>query len=122
MKQRSVRLAALILLVSFLFLSLLSCSTRGSKALCARWETEISDPDLGKFSMVYHFTEEGEIYLEQKKGDVIPFSIPFGTFRVEGEKLVMESDGAENVYTFSVSDTTLTLSQEGKEDLVFRKV
>ena len=72
--------------------------------------------------MVYHFTEEGEIYLEQKKGDVIPFSIPFGTFRVKGEKLLMESDGVESEYTFSVSDATLTLSQEGEEDVVFRKV
>ena len=71
--QSAVLCLCLVLILPFLF----SC-TRADSDLIGRWETEIVDEELGKFSMVYHFTEEGEIFLEQKKGAEIPFSIPFG--------------------------------------------
>ncbi len=114
--QSAVLCLCLVLILPFLF----SC-TRADSDLIGRWETEIVDEELGKFSMVYHFTEEGEIFLEQKKGAEIPFSIPFGTFSVNQNKLVVQSDGKETSFTFSVSENELILSDEKKNEIVFHR-
>jgi len=117
--KRACRFA---LAVCCLFLCLavfLSCSS--NRAVVGRWETQIEDEDLGKVTIVYHFTEDGEIFLEQKQGDAIPFSIPFGSFSVSGERLTIESDGSRSEYTFSVTEEELYLSSEG-EELYFRRV
>jgi hypothetical protein len=90
--------------------------------LVGRWETKIQDEKLGSVPLVYHFTENGEIKLEQKKGDTVPFSIPFGTYSVEGGTLTVSSDGESSVFTFSVSEEKLTLYREGQEPLEFSRV
>ena len=114
------RVCSLCLCIVLLAL-FVSCASHRS-AVAGRWETRIEDEELGTISMVYHFTEDGEIFLEQKKDDTIPFSIPFGTFFVKGEQLTIESDGVQKVYTFSVKEGTLTLSEEGQPDLVFTQI
>ncbi|MBE6712075.1 MAG: hypothetical protein E7580_01000 [Ruminococcaceae bacterium] len=119
MKRVSCLVLALVLLLPFAFLS---CSNADHKALVGRWETEGSDEELGTYSMVYHFTEEGEIFVEQKQGDDIPFSIPFGSWYAEGNRLTIKSDGTEKTFTFSVSDSKLTLSKKGEESLIFHRI
>lgn len=101
-------------------ISLVSCAAGASPE--GRWEITIEDEELGEVRMVYHFTDDGKINLEQKKGDEIPFSIPFGTYVTDGDCLTIFSDGKESGYTFSVTDSTLTLLQEGEEALVFNRV
>ena len=114
--------AMVLCLLLFTCFSLLSCVKNEGEELFGRWETEMVDDELGKFSIVYHFTEEGEIFVEQKQGDAIPFSIPFGTWLVKGDKLTIESDGTEKTFSFSVQGSELTLSGEGEENAVFRRV
>ncbi len=121
MKKILLRAVALCLLLP-LVLTLLSCGQSGGKELFGRWETEMTDEELGKFSMVYHFTEEGEIFVEQKQGDAIPFSIPFGTWSVKGDRVTIESDGVEKTFTFSVQGSELTLRGEGEESTVFHRI
>lgn len=119
--KKSVIVLALFLLFAFLFVFLSSCS--GPEAeLLGRWETSIDSRDLGKVKMVYHFTREGEIFLEQKQSDEIPFSIPFGTFSVEKEKLVIVSDGVEKEFSYEIKGEKLTLSYPDEPDLVFEKI
>ncbi len=108
-------------LCAVMLMLLISCAS-SVKAVVGRWETEIVDEELGKVAMVYHFTDDGEIFLEQKKDDTIPFSIPFGSFSVKGQTLTIESDGAKEVYTFSVSKDRLVLEGKGDLDLVFTRV
>ncbi len=115
------RIFLFLLIFALLCGVLISCSTPG-KELVGRWEIDIQDEELGNFSMVYHFKEDGEIYLEQKTEDVVPFSIFFGIWSVEGEKLVIQGDGKKDTFSYSVTDTELTLSREGEETLNFRKV
>ncbi|MBR3837051.1 MAG: hypothetical protein IKJ74_02805 [Clostridia bacterium] len=117
MKRRFLTALLLLFCVGF---SLVSCSAAPDPV--GRWEIVIEDEELGEVRMVYHFTSEGEINLEQKKGDEIPFSIPFGTYVTDGEHLTIFSDGKESGYTFSVTDSNLTLLQEGQEALVFNRV
>ncbi|MBR2635300.1 MAG: hypothetical protein IKD31_06945 [Clostridia bacterium] len=120
---RLKRIAAVIGLMAALLLVLSSCGNSASqKALIGRWETEISDPTLGKILMVYRFSEEGEIFLEQTEGDVISFSIPFGEYEVKKNQITITSDGASSFYTFSVSETELIFRQEGEEALRFRRI
>ena len=104
-----------------ILLCALSCSSP-EKALSGRWETFLEDEGLGSFSLIWRFTEEGEIYLEQGEEADPSFSIPFATFQVEGEEIVITSEGKESVYTFSVNDNSLILSQEGEEPLKFDRV
>lgn len=120
MKRVSVSVLILVFLLTVPFM-LFSCSEDGDD-LIGRWETEMADEELGSFAMVYHFTEEGEIFIEQKQGDTIPFSIPFGTWKAKGDRLTIKSDGEEQTFTFSVSETELTLSQKGEETLVFHRI
>lgn len=121
MKRFLLRSVALFLCaVCFIFL-LPSCAKQ-EKALVGRWETQIEDEEIGKLSMVYHFTEEGEIFLEQKKGAKIPFSIPFGTYRIDGDRVTVQSDGEETSFTFSVSDRTLTLIDSDQNEVVFQRI
>ena len=115
------RRAAGLIAALFLLFALVSCAGE-TQEIVGRWETAIEDEDLGTVEMVYHFTEEGEIFLEQKAGDEIPFSIPFGSYEIRDGKLTVSSDGSASVYTFSVTENTLTLSAEGAEDVVFRRV
>ena len=118
MKKAFVISLAFLLLFSFAFTS---CSDPKDQ-IVGRWETEIEDEALGNVDMVYHFTKEGSIYLEQREGDTIPFSIPFGTWVLEGDQITISSNGEENRFTFSVSRDTLILKQSGQEDLIFKKV
>lgn len=111
---------AAILLCFLLLVSFASCAS--VPEVVGRWEITIEDEELGSVLMVYHFTEEGEINLEQRDGDQIPFSIPFGTFVVDGDEITVFSDGKSSVYTFSVTNDTLIFSSEGEEDLVFHRV
>ena len=116
--NRRIALALFLLLVSvFVF----SCGVTAEKPV-GRWQTEISDEDLGTVLLVYRFTEEGEIFLEQGDADEVPFSIPFGSYSVSGEKMTIVSDGAAKEFTFSVTEKILTLSAEGEEDMVFEKI
>jgi len=114
------RLWIALLLLFCIGISLVSCAAGASPE--GRWEITIEDEELGEVRMVYHFTDDGKINLEQKKGDEIPFSIPFGTYVTDGDRLTIFSDGKESGYTFSVTDSTLTLLQEGEEALVFNRV
>ena len=118
MKRSFAVLMAVLFLSSF---SLIACSVKEDR-IVGRWETRIEDEDLGKVDMVYHFTEDGKIYLEQREGDTIPFSIPFGTWVLEGQHMTIVSNGEENRFTFSIVGDTLLLKQKGEEDLVFHKV
>lgn len=111
----------ILFLVCAVLLSFFSCSAPESPVV-GRWEIQIEDDEMGKVQMVYHFTREGEVKLEQQEGDRIPFSIPFGTYKTQGKTLTLESEGAGQVYTFSVEENTLTLSAEGEEDLVFQRI
>lgn len=120
MKQVRLRVAALfcILILPLVFFS---CAGHG-ESLYGRWETEAVDEELGTLSMVYHFTEDGEIFIEQKQGDTIPFSIPFGTWSARGDSVTIRSDGEEKTFTFSVDKDELTLSGEGEKSLVFHRI
>ncbi len=118
MKKTFAVLLAILFLCSF---SLTSCADEADR-IVGRWETRIEDESLGSVDMVYHFTENGNIFLEQKEGDTTPFSIPFGTWSLKGEYMTIVSNGEENRFTFSVSEDALILKQEGEEDLVFYKV
>lgn len=109
-------------LVFAVLLSLTSCTSAAQKALIGRWEIQIEDEELGTVAMVYHFTESGQIFLEQREGDKIPFSIPFGTWKIKRKQMTIISDGEENVFSFSISDETLRLSQANGEELVFQRV
>ena len=120
MKKRNA-VVLVWLLLTLLIVSLVSCSS-AEKDLVGRWEIQIQDKELGEFSMVYHFSENGEVYLEQKNGDVVPFSIFFGTWSVEKEGLILQGDGKKDTFSFSLKEDTLTLSREGEEDLVFHRV
>ncbi len=121
MKHTTLKVFALLSLLALLFPFLFSCTSSGAP-LVGRWEIEIRDEELGNFSMVYHFSEDGEIYLEQKTGDAVPFSIFFGTWSVKKDQVTIQGDGKKDVFYFSVSENTLTLSRKGEEDLIFRKV
>lgn len=121
MKKVLFRTAVLCLLLPIV-LVLLSCSQNDGKELFGRWETEMTDEELGKFSIVYHFTEDGEIFVEQKQGDAIPFSIPFGTWSAKGDRVTIESDGTTKTFTFSVRGAELTLRGEGEESTVFHRI
>lgn len=121
MKRIVLRLLLLSLLFSLPF-ALLSCGQTEGEELIGRWETEMEDEELGTFSIVYHFTEEGEIFVEQKQGDAIPFSIPFGTWSATGNELTIESDGTEKTFSYSVQGSELTLSEEGEESTVFHRI
>lgn len=101
--------------------SVLSC-TKANDPLFGRWEITVEDEELGNFDLVYHFTEEGEVFLEQKDGDAIPFSIPFGTFEQKDDLLTITSDGKVSVYHFLLEEDRLILSAEGEEDLKFHRV
>ena len=120
MSRRNIRFAALAALVIVFSFFVLSCG--GGIKPVGRWKTEILEEELGSIYLVYRFTEEGEIFLEQGDGDEIPFSIPFGTYSVSGESMTIVSDGVEQEYTFSVEENRLTLSSEGAEDMVFTRV
>ncbi len=120
MKERR-HILVFLLVFALLCTALVSCSSP-RKELVGRWEIDIEDEELGNFSMVYHLKEDGDIYLEQKTDDVVPFSIFFGTWSVEGEKILIQGDGKKDTFSYSVTDTELTLSREGEEDLFFRKV
>lgn len=113
----AVLLAVMLLCSAFLF----SCSSPADR-IVGRWETEISDEKLGNARMVYHFTEKGEIYLEQREGDTVPFSIPFGTWEWEDGKIRIVSNGEENRFAFSLTENCLTLTPEDGPELVFQKV
>jgi len=120
--KRTVRFRFFAILLALLsLLAFSSCSSLDQK-LIGRWETRLVDEDLGEMTIVYRFTEEGEIYLEQRQGDEIPFSILFGTYLTEKEKLIIESDGSESVYRYSVSDGELVLLQEGEDAIRFHRV
>lgn len=118
--KRSLRIFALVLCIATVFCALFSCSS--ADALVGRWEIGLEDEELGRMTVIYHFHEEGKIYLEQRQGDQIPFSIPFGTYSAKGDQLTIESEGDRSVYTFSVNENTLTLSDPAGETLVFRRV
>ncbi len=107
-----------LLLLPLVFLS---CATPATE-LFGRWETEVVDEELGSLSMVYHFTEEGEIFIEQKQGDTIPFSIPFGTWVVRGNRVTICSDGEEKTFTFSVNGQQMILTGEDEKELVFHRI
>ena len=121
MKRIVLRMLLLCILLSLPFV-LLSCAQTEGEALLGRWETEMEDEELGKFTIVYHFTEDGEIFVEQKQGDAIPFSIPFGTWSVKGSEVTIKSDGTEKTFSFSIQGSELTLSGEGEETLVFQRI
>ena len=116
--KNTIRFLALLFALLFLFSS---CASLDEK-LIGRWETSVIDEDLGEMTIVYRFTQEGEIYLEQRQGDEIPFSILFGTFRTEKDSLTIESDGSESVYRYSVDEGELVLMQEGADSLRFHRV
>lgn len=120
MKKRVVISALLVVLsLSFVFLS--ACSST-EEALLGRWETSVEAKDLGTVKMVYHFSEDGQIFLEQKNSDAIPFSIPFGTYSVKKDQLTIVSDGVEKVFQYTVKGKKLTLSYPDEPDLVFTKI
>ncbi|MBQ3074489.1 MAG: hypothetical protein IJC26_00340 [Clostridia bacterium] len=121
MKQVKLRVFAFCCLL-LLPLVFLSCEKGDASALLGRWETTGTDEELGNYSMVYHFTEDGEIFIEQKQGDTIPFSIPFGTWEVQGKEVTIISDGTQRTFTFSVQGSELTLSGEGEESLIFHRI
>ncbi len=118
MKRSLVGFFAVVLLCS---LSLFACSSPAD-GIVGRWETEISDEELGNAMMVYHFTEKGEIYLEQREGDTVPFSIPFGTWELQEGTIRIVSNGEENRFAFSLTENSLTLTPEDGSELVFRRV
>lgn len=119
MKRTTCLLLALICLLPAVFLS---CSAEDGEVLVGRWETETTDEELGTFSIVYNFTDDGKIYVEQEQGDTIPFSIPFGNWWVENDKLTIKSGKEENTFTFSVKGSALTLVPEEGETLVFQRL
>lgn len=120
MFQRNVRFAVLAALVLVFSFFVLSCG--GGTKPVGRWQTEVLDEELGIVSLVYRFTEEGEIFLEQGDSDEVPFSIPFGTYSVSGETMTIVSDGVTQEYTFSVAEAELILSSDGAEDMIFTRV
>ena len=120
MNRARLRAAALICLL-LLPLVFLSCANTGD-VLPGRWETKFENKELGSLSMVYHFTEEGEIFIQQKQGYTIPFCIPLGTWAARGDRVTISSDGGENTFTFSVNGDELTLSEEGGETMVFHRI
>lgn len=121
--MKRIFMGALTLCLLFsLILPLASCGRDEGEALLGRWETELSDEELGTFSMVYRFTEKGEIFVEQKQGDTIPFSIPFGTWSVKGDRVTIESEGSSKTFTFSLHGSELTLLGEGEERTVFHRI
>ena len=97
-KRTGIAICIFLFVLIFCFSS---CSS-AMEQVVGRWETQIQDENLGSLAMVYHFTEEGEIFLEQKQGDQISFSIPFGAFSVSGDQITIESEGSKSVYTFQV--------------------
>ncbi len=110
-----------VCLVALALLFLVACSPSVSP-LVGRWETEIEDETLGSMNLVYRFTDDGEVFLEQGEGDEISFSIPFGSYQIRDDQLTISSDGTESVYIFSVTDGQLKLSQSGEETLVFQRL
>ena len=110
---------ALVCLLPSVFLS---CSQDRGKELVGRWETETTDEKLGTVAIVYNFTEDGKIYVEQEQGDAIPFSIPFGDWWVEDGKLTIKSGKEENTFTFSVKGKVLELVPEEGETLVMERI
>ncbi len=121
MVRRNLRMAVLCALMLALSFFVLSCSGE-ARSVVGRWQTEAQDEELGSVFLVYRFTEDGEIFLEQGKGDEVPFSIPFGSYSVSGKAMTIISDGVSREYTFSVAEDTLTLSSNGAEDMIFTKV
>lgn len=119
MKKRAILSIVLLLCVCSLILS--SCASC-EKEIWGRWETTIESGDLGKVKMVYHFTESGEIFLEQNNSDEIPFSIPFGTYTVEEDMLIISSDGTEKAFYYEIKGDILTLSYPDEPDVVFEKI
>ncbi len=119
--RSTVRACALVLsLVTCLFVF---CSCTVGRFPTGRWQTQISDPSLGEIDIIYRFAEDGKIYLEQKQGDEIPFSILFGSYETSGDEIRIESEGARSVYTFSVEKDILTLTPLGTgEALSFLRV
>lgn len=115
------RVSVLLLITLVIFSFVLSSCGGGVKPV-GRWQTELEDEDLGKVSLVYRFTEDGEIFLEQGNADEVPFSIPFGTYSVSGSKMIIVSDGVEKEYTFSVEEEKMILSSEGDPDMIFQRV
>ena len=120
MKKYAIFLAVFLCLA--LSLALFSSCSDPEAALYGRWETTIEDEELGKVQMVYHFTKEGEIFLEQKNGDAIPFSIPFGTYSAEKDVIKIVSEGVEKEFSYKISGEILTLSHPDEADLVFYKI
>ena len=119
MKRSACLFLALMCLLPAGFLS---CDQNNGKALVGRWETETTDDALGTLSIVYNFTKDGKIYVEQEQGDTIPFSIPFGDWWVEGDKLTIKSGREENTFTFSVKDSVLSLVPTEGETVEFRRI
>lgn len=110
------------LLLTLLLLALFCLSCTASPALVGRWQTEVEDEELGKILLVYHFTEENEIFLEQKNGDEIPFSIFFGTYHVQGDTIVIDDKNSTTQFTFSVDQNHLSFFLDGKRQMIFERV
>ena len=121
MKKKVKRLLCVCCFILCL-ISLFACGTAADDSMVGRWETVIEDEELGSVMMVYHFKDDGTIYLEQNQQDKIPFSIPFGSYFVAGDTITIESDGVEKCFTFSVSENQLTLNSDEDGDLIFYKI
>ncbi len=111
----------LFLAISLILLCVSSCSPEKERLL-GRWETRIQDEELGSVDLVYHFTEDGQVRLEQKEGDTIPFSIPFGTFTLSGDRITIDSDGKTSSFTFSLSSEELVLVSEDQNEIRFHRL
>ena len=118
--MKKIRARQMVLLLVLCLFCLFSCAS--SLTVVGRWQTEVEDEELGKTLLVYHFTEDGEIFLEQKQGDQIPFSIYFGTYRTDGDTILID-DGTSTVqYDFSLEENDLSFFLDGKRQMTFDRV
>ena len=120
MKRTSVLVLCALMLLG---LCLSSCSELDAHPILGRWEILVENEAVGgTVPLVYHFKEDGGLYLEQREGDEITFSLAAGTFEIEGDRITLSMDGSYDTFAFSVTESRLILSREGEEDLIFSRV
>lgn len=97
-----------LLLFSLLF-CLVSCG-KNENPLIGRWQsTDFSAEVEGKVTLVYHFTEEGRLFLEAAD-DASSFSpVLFGSYSVENDTLRIESEEQSLEYRYEILEDRLIL-------------
>ncbi|MBQ4037872.1 MAG: hypothetical protein IJC84_07100 [Clostridia bacterium] len=120
MKRTSVLVLCALMLLS---LVLSSCNGLEGHPILGRWEILVENEAVGgSVPLVYHFKEDGGLYLEQREGDEITFSLHAGSFEVKGDSITLSMEDSYDTFTFSVTESRLILSRDGQEDLIFSRV